>query len=155
MTYHFEQLLQDSQKYNWEAVRSWSEEVFSQVIAGQLLWENRYEIDRLQNDYSRKSPINDRLLTSSHSNGQRERGLIITLPSQVLQKKPGPPCKLYNQKTCNQASHHTYNGYRQVHVCAFCLWHKCMFLEHPEADCNSKNAGQAFGHGSNGQNSHK
>lgn len=159
ITYHFEQVLQDSLAWNWEDVRAWSEEVFSRVITGKLSWGDRYDIDRLQTDYSHKHPLTERHNTASAGgNAQRERGLNLSLPSQVVQKRPGPPCKLYNQKSCNQATHHTYNGYRQVHVCSFCLWHKCLFLEHPEADCNAKNSSQGHNqghHNNNGQTGQK
>ena len=135
MTDHLDKILEDAMTYSWEGVRHWSEEVFTRVSLGRWKWSDTYVIDRLQSQLSHKT-----LLDKNQKNTSTPRFESGYQMSEELKKaKPGPPCKFFQTGSCSHSSDHVQNGYRQIHVCSYCLANKCTLLPHPSTDCKTKN----------------
>ena len=136
MENHLEQLIYDARTYPWESVRSWSEEVCARVQEGSLSWCDYYEIDRLQ---TRMAHANGQSIGQSSDKKEKPAtNMAINLPQAVLSAKPAPPCRAYQMGTCRHPTHHVTNGFRQIHICEFCLTKKVQMLPHSQSQCKSK-----------------
>lgn len=146
MRYHYQRVLKNSTTYAWECVRNWSESVFYSINNGsgidKLTWSNRYGIDQLENELAKKTPISEGYqkgeANPSSSASELVSGYYVKVPSFLAQKRPGPPCSFYNSGSCNQPRHHAHNGYKQLHVCSWCISNRAMYQEHKESECNFK-----------------
>ena len=134
MNLHLEKILEDAITYPWEVIRAWSEEVCSRIALNRLKWSETYVIDRLQTNMAqqlmasgeaRKSVLSPK--TDTHE-----------MSEEVRRAKPGPPCKFYQTGTCSYPSDHVQNGYRQLHVCTYCISNKCLLQPHSNKDCKTK-----------------
>ena len=130
---HLEKVTEDTKSYDWENVRTWSEEILTRISKGWLAWSNTYEIDRLQSQFSHKPSQN----TAKPDVSQRGES-NYRMSDSVRKAKPGPPCKSYQFGTCSHAADHVNNGYRQLHVCAYCLNNKCELHPHSQSECKTK-----------------
>ena len=135
MNTHLENILEDSMMYEWTDVRKWSEEVCTRIAKGTLRWADTYIIDRLQTQLSHKT-----LLNSSHASGGATFGRADTyeMSESVRSAKPGPPCRYFQTGTCTHSGDHVQKGYRQLHICSYCLASKCLLQPHPQNDCKTK-----------------
>ena len=76
--------------------------------------------------------------------GSRRNANAGTLDPQVefspeilaARPRPRPPCCLFNNGSCSLKHHHMTNGFRRLHVCSSCVYHKCLLIPHPE-ECES------------------
>ena len=133
MNMHLERICEDATLYTWEGIRQLSEDICSKIALGTLRWSDTYVIHRLQAQTSQKTPLgNDQKLTSQGRSDPHD------MPDEVKRGKPGPPCKFYQTGACTHASDHVQNGYRQLHICAYCLTNKCQFQPHTSKDCKTK-----------------
>ena len=153
MNHHLEMLVEDAKEFSWEMVRKWSEEVLSRISLGKLTWSNTYEIDRLQTRISHDTA--GQITKSDYT--KSEGG--YKMADHVRRAKAGPPCRLFQTGTCSHNSDHITNGYRQLHVCAYCITNKCELHPHSQADCKTKKfnddkkgkKGSGFGSSNKGQ----
>ena len=134
MNAHLEKIFEDAIVYPWEVVRAWSEEVCSRVALSKLRWCDMYAIDRLQTTMAQLHTST----ISSHKPGSSDKGEIYSMSDEVRRGKPGPPCKFFQNGSCSHVSDHVQNGYRQLHVCTYCLSGKCLFQPHSLKDCKTK-----------------
>ena len=132
---HLEAVNEDASMYEWGGVRFWSEEVTSRVAEGKLLWSDTYDIDMLRLKFSQQ---NRAAQPSTETKMEGTFDALTDITPEVRTAKPAPPCRHFNAGNCNSKSHHVVNGYRYLHICASCIYHKCMYLTHPEKDCRSK-----------------
>ena len=134
---HLEAVNQDAASYEWVDVRHWSEEVCSLISVGDLTWDNSYQIDLLRLKFSQ-------MRRGAGAQGERTNAepgaldALVDIPADVRAARPAPPCRHYNSGTCTHATHHVQNGYRYLHICSFCILHKCSYFPHSEKDCRSK-----------------
>ena len=141
MFLHLGHINEDAAIYEWEDVRYWSEEVCALVAEGDMPWSDRYNIDLLRLKFSqqrRKIRESRDSQDASRSDGHRGDGFHLDLTPELRAAKPAPPCRAFNNGTCPSKAHHVSNGFRHLHVCAFCIYHKCAPLPHGEKDCCSK-----------------
>ena len=133
MNLHLERVVEDATIYAWEGVRQWSEDVCSRVSLGTLRWSDTYIIDRLQSQTSHGALI-------SKDSKQLMQGRVDSydMSEEVKKAKPGLPCKFHQMGTCSYSSDHVQNGYRQLHVCAYCLANKCQLQPHTGKECKTK-----------------
>ena len=134
MTDHLEKILEDSMTYTWEGVRQWSEEISTRVSLGRLKWSDVYIIDRLQTQTSHKTFIDKTQKQTSASRSD----FSYEMSDEIRRAKPGPPCKFYQNGNCNHSGDHVQKGYRQQHLCTYCLVNKCLLLQHSSKDCKTK-----------------
>ena len=137
---HLENLVEDAKTYDWSSVRAWSEEVLARVFNSKLAWSNSYEIDRLQTKLSHQYKPDSAPADATHRGDTAYR-----MPDSVRKAKPGPPCKPFQAGTCTQAADHINNGYRQLHVCTYCLANKCEL--HPQKFNDAKRDKKESGFG--------
>ena len=135
MINHLERIAEDAMSYDWSCVRGWSEEIFSRISKGKLRWSDSYTIDRLQTELSHKRPISSGQKASTTS---AKRAETYDMTEDVRAAKPGPPCKFFQTGVCTHSTDHVQNGYRQIHVCTYCLSNKCQFQPHTLKDCKTK-----------------
>ena len=135
MNAHLERVLEDAMMYEWADVRKWSEEVCTRIAKATLQWADTYIIDRLQTQLSHKN-----MLGQSHSSGGATPGRpeAYEMSEAVRQAKPGPPCKFFQTGACTHTNDHVQKGYRQLHVCSYCLANKCLLQPHSSKDCKTK-----------------
>ena len=135
MNSHLENVLEDAMMYEWSDVRKWSEEVCTRISKGTLRWADTYIIDRLQTQLSHKN-----MLGQNNSAGGATAGRSDTyeMSDAVRQAKPGPPCKYFQTGACTHPNDHIQKGYRQLHVCSYCLANKCLLQPHSMKECKTK-----------------
>ena len=135
MNAHLESVLEDAMMYEWSDVRKWSEEICTRVAKNSLRWADTYIIDRLQTQLSHKN-----LLGTGNSTGGATAGRSdhYEMAVSVRQAKPGPPCKFFQSGICTHTGDHVQKGYRQLHVCAYCIANKCLLQPHSQKDCKTK-----------------
>ena len=143
MFQHLEHVNEDAVLHPFSDVRAWSEEVCMSVADGDLSWDDHYKIDRLRITMSQNGPAS-RTQGSDRREGTRrgtDAGALdpnSDFSSEIMAARPGPPCRMYNNGSCSYKHHHVHNGFRQLHVCSSCIYHKCLLIPHPEKDCKSK-----------------
>ena len=130
---HMERITEDAKTYDWSSVRAWSEEILVRIYGGKLVWSNSYEIDRLQTQFSHQYKPDTPASDSVHKS---ETGYKMS--ESLKRAKPGPPCKPYQASSCTQTADHINNGYRQLHVCTYCLSNKCELHPHSLSECKTK-----------------
>ena len=135
MNTHLERVLEDAMMYEWPDVRKWSEEVCTRIAGGTLRWTDTYIIDRLQTQLSHKN-----LLGQARSSGGAALGRpdAYDMSEMVRQAKAAPPCKFFQIGSCTHTHDHVQNGYRQLHVCSYCLANKCLLQPHSAKECKTK-----------------
>ena len=135
MNAHLENVLEDAMMYHWADVRKWSEEVCTRISKGTLRWTDTYIIDRLQTQLSHKNLLSH---TQTQGGATSDRLDAFELSEVVRQAKPGPPCKHFQSGSCTHTTDHVQKGYRQLHVCSYCLANKCLLQPHSLKDCKTK-----------------
>ena len=139
MLKHLYCLNEDAMVYEWSGVRGWSEEVCARIAGGTLTWDDDYKIDLLRLKLSQQRRV--AAYRDSGSADHRDRApnsQLIDMPMEVRAAKPGPPCRAFNAGNCPSSDHHTYMGYRRLHVCSHCILQKCTLLPHSKEKCKSK-----------------
>ena len=131
---HLEKILEDSITYPWELIRRWSEEICSRAALGKVRWSDTYAIDRVQISILQSNLS----FKDSPKFTHPSKGEAYEMSDEVRRAKPGPPCKFFQTGACSHTSDHVQNGYRQLHVCAYCLSNKCLFQPHSNKDCKTK-----------------
>ena len=101
MNQHLEKLSEDTKSYQWEAVRTWSEDVCGRIAEKDLAWSDTYVIDRLQTEISHKRSLHDPV-TQKQKVVKEDRGYEI--PDHIKQAKQGPPCKEYQNGKCTHVT---------------------------------------------------
>ena len=140
---HLQHINEDAVLYPFADVRAWSEEICFLVAEGELAWDDHYKIDLLRIKMSQNGPVG-RSQGAPRGDGSRRAADVgaldpqSELPSEILAARPGPPCRAYNNGSCSHKNHHVSNGFRQLHVCSSCVYHKCSLIPHPERECKSK-----------------
>lgn len=133
---HIEQILEDTQEYDWQSVvRPWSNAVFSRIAEGRIAggWSARTEIQNLRMTIAQASTA--RLATKELPNPPRAHNTGHTNDNL----RGGPPCVNFNsQKGCSLPSGHIQNGKKLIHICAFCLFDSATARPHPEFFCRNK-----------------
>ena len=143
MFQHLEYVNEDAVLYPFSDVRAWSEEVCVVIADGDMSWDDHYKIDLMRITMSQNGPA------GRSQGGDRREGARRTtdagaldpnsdFSADVMAARPGPPCRMFNNGSCSQRHHHVYNGFRQLHVCSSCVYHKCLLIPHPEKECKSK-----------------
>ena len=136
---HLEFINEDAINYSWPDVRAWSEEVCSLVGEGALSWSDEYRLDILRLKLSQENRLHlTAASTANHKELATAADVSHHLTPEVRAAKPGPPCKHFNAGTCTFTTDHVTNGYRQLHVCTYCLSAKCLFWPHADKGCRSK-----------------
>lgn len=136
---HIEQILEDTQEYDWQtAVRPWSIKVFSRIAEGRIFggWSAKTEIQNLRMMIVQASTakIDNR---DNRDTTQANRPHFSAQSSEQL--RGGHPCVNYNsQKGCTLPSGHLHNGKKLIHICAFCLFDSAAARPHPEFYCRNK-----------------
>lgn len=133
---HIEQILEDTQEYDWQAaVRPWSNAVFSRIAEGRIAggWSARTEIQNLRMTISQASTA--KIGSKDFNNPPRPQQ-----PTQSAEHlRGGPPCSNYNsQKGCPLPSGHLHNGKKLMHICAFCLFDSATARPHSEFYCRNR-----------------
>ena len=136
MLNHLEQINQDATSYSWNGVRFWSEEVLSTIAEGEWSWEDTYKIDLLRISLSQRTTIGE--ASGNHKSDSNTLDTLSDITPEVRAARPAPPCRHYNNSTCTSKTHHIVNGYRYLHICSHCIYHKCAYMPHPDKDCRSK-----------------
>lgn len=135
---HVEQVLEDTREYSWHnAVRPWSNQVFSRVAEGRFAhgWASTHEIQLLRISISQTSTAKLANTTNDHQGTGRQHQLAQAND----QMRGGPPCMSYNsQRGCQLPSGHIVNGQKLVHICAYCLFNASATRQHPEFFCRNK-----------------
>ena len=134
MFQHLEHVNEDATVYDFTSVRAWSEEVCGIIAEGELSWDDYYTIDPLRLKLSQNGPKSKDQRTSGRP-AAYPNDFSIELSPEVRAARPGPPCRAFNNGVCPSGSHHISNGFRQLHVCSSCVFHKCDLLPHSEKDC--------------------
>ena len=143
MLQHLERVNEDAITHPFSDVRAWSEEVCLSVAEGDLRWDDHYKIDLLRITMSQNGPAG-RTQGGDRRDAPRRAADTGALDPQsdfspdILTARPGPPCRSFNSGSCSHRSHHVSNGFRQLHVCSSCIYHKCLLIPHSEKDCKSK-----------------
>ena len=135
---HLAHINEDAAAYEWQDVRYWSEEVCALVAEGTISWDDRYTVDSMRLKFSQKNRKVGGTADQATRDGDRLDHFHVDMTSEVRAAKPAPPCRSFNNGTCTSKTHHVSNGFRHLHVCAFCIYHKCSPLPHPEKECCSK-----------------
>ena len=135
MVTHLERVAEDAKTYEWAGVRRWSEEILTKISKGHLNWNDSYSIDRLQTKISHDKPLSQHA-TANFSTGRKSPAPDMS--DEVRSAKPGPPCKFFQLGTCTFLTDHVQNGYRQLHLCSYCLTNKCQYQPHPLSECKTK-----------------
>ena len=146
MFQHLEHVNQDAIVHPFADVRAWSEHVCVTIADGDLAWEDNYSIDLLRISMSQNGPVGraQGALGGDRKDGSRKGADAGALDPQadfapeILASRPGPPCRLFNNGSCSNHHHQLANGFRQLHVCSSCVYHKCLLIPHPERECKSK-----------------
>ena len=145
MFQHLEHVNEDATSYPSSDVRTWSEEVCFLVSELELTWDDHYRIDLLRIKFSQNGPgrRDQRDCADTREGGRRTTDVgaldpLTDFSPEVSAAKPNPPCRQFNGTGCSHKTHHVSNGYRQLHVCASCVFHKCLFFPHQERECRSK-----------------
>ena len=143
MFHHLEQINEDAIAYPFPDVRAWSEDMCVAIAEGDLSWDDQYTIDLARLRMSQNGPAG-RSQGADRRDGSRRGGDAGALDphhdfsQEVTTARPGPPCRMYNNGSCPNKQHHVSNGFRQLHVCSSCVYHKCLLIPHPERECKSK-----------------
>ena len=142
---HLEHINEDAINYEWADTRAWSEEVCSLIAEGEMVWSDEYRLDLLRLKMSQQNRLKSGPGGStSASQAQKEAkdaslgDIVYTLSPELRAAKPGPPCRAFNNGSCQHSGDHVTNGYRQIHVCAHCISAKCLFWPHGDKGCRSK-----------------
>ena len=135
MNTHLERVLEGAMMYEWSDLQKWSEEVCTRVSKGTLRWADTYIIDRLQTQLSHKNVL---VQAQSSGGATSPRMDSYEMSDLVSQAKPGPPCKCFQAGTCTHTNDHVQKGYRQLHVCSYCLANKCLLQPHSTKECKTK-----------------
>ena len=144
MFQHLEHLNEDAIMYPFHNVRAWSEEICFLVAEGELSWDDHYRIDLLRIKLSQKGSVSaDQRDSKEGKDGRRtfDAGALdpnTEFSAEIRAARPAPPCRMFNSSTCTHATHHVSNGFRHLHVCSSCVYHKCLLIPHAEKDCKSK-----------------
>ena len=144
MLQHLEYVNEDTIMYPFSDVRAWSEEICFLIAEGELGWDDHYRIDLLRLKLSQNGPAGrDQKDSKTQREGRRtfDGGALdpaSEFSPEIRAARPGPPCRLFNSTGCSHKTHHVANGFRYLHVCSSCVYHKCLLIPHPERDCKSK-----------------
>ena len=135
---HLEAVNEDAVLYDWADVRAWSEECCARVADpdSDLVWSDYYSIDLLRLKLSQANRA-----SRQHQEMPRDSCTfegLSDVTTEVKAARPAPPCRHFNAGACTSRSHHVVNGFRYLHICAYCITNKCSFLPHSEKDCRSK-----------------
>lgn len=141
---HVEQIVEDAREYEWETgVRRWSEEVFSRITEGRLVygWHSTDDIQRMRMILAQSKPLTNRTYAQNNQRdnfGRRPTSQHQAQPSNEI-LRGGPPCPEYNSATgCTLKSGHIKDGKRFIQVCLFCLHNTSAPNAHPEVYCRNK-----------------
>ena len=135
---HLSHINEDASTYEWDDVRYWSEEVCALVAEGNMSWDDRYNIDLMRLKFSQKNRKPREGVDATPRDRVGGDQFSIEMTAEVRAAKPAPPCRAFNSGSCTSKTHHVSNGFRHLHICAFCMYHKCAPLPHPEKECCSK-----------------
>ena len=143
MFQHLEHVNEDAISYPFADVRAWSEDICFTIAEGDMTWDDHYKIDLLRIKMSQNGPAGRTQGPDRRDSSRRvvDAGALdphSEMSPEVLAARPGPPCRPYNNGSCYHKSHHVSNGFRQLHVCSSCVYHKCSLIPHPEKECKSK-----------------
>ena len=134
---HLEAVNEDAVLHAWADVRAWSEELCARVADPDLdlIWSDYYSITitLLRQKLSQANRGARQPQETAQDSGMFEG--LHDVPSEVKAARPAPPCRHFNAGACTSRSHHVVNGFRYLHMCAYCITNKCSFLPHPEKDC--------------------
>ena len=132
---HLEAINEDAATYEWEGIRFWSEEITTLIANGKLSWDDTVKIEMLRLKLSQ-----DKKLGGARDTRQDATTFdtLSDVSQEVRAARPAPPCRHVNTGQCTSKTHHVVNGYRYLHICAYCIYQKCSYLPHPEKDCRSK-----------------
>lgn len=133
---HLDEVAEDSMEFEWQAVRRWSEEVFSLVSEGRLPqgWSSTGKIQLLRMSIARTS-------TAKISGaGSQDKARAYHNQAFPDNKKSAPPCVAYNSaEGCSHPQGHVVNGRRRQHICAYCFSCSGATFYHSEVNCRNKN----------------
>ena len=146
MLHHIENVNEDAITYPFSDVRAWSEDICVAIAEGDLTWDDHYKIDISRLKLSQNGPAGrergDHGLDRRDGDRRATNGGALDphtdFSAELRAARPGPPCRQYNSGGCSHKSHHVSNGFRQLHICSSCVFHKCLLIPHPITDCKSR-----------------
>lgn len=138
---HIQEVLDDSCHYDWpNAVRRWSEEVFSAIAENRLKggWKAHNTIQMMRmsmsKTYAARLPL---AKDTAKDNFQRVKPPSLTQQQEIL--KGGPPCFNFNRpQGCSLPSGHVVNGKKMIHICTYCMFNMSAANPHSELECRNK-----------------
>ena len=148
MVKHINQVNEDATTYDWGSVRTWSEGICKAIADRDLKWKDQYAIDR------ERQRVSQRGSATGGSAGASGGKTCHSLTAELRAANRAPPCRQYNQGSCQFKGDHVLNGFRHLHVCATCIFRHCEYEFHPEYTCsvkasNDKRRNERAGFGSN------
>lgn len=129
---HLRQVICDANTYSWEAVRSWSNEIFEQLDSREIKWDSpQVQIERARVSWS--GPL------------ATPNEVVTHLPNPAVGNAAPVPCKMYNalddNTRCHMQTEHVVNGVLQLHACALCFYGKGMRrTQHTAKSCFTRKA---------------
>ena len=121
-----------------------SDQLAQGVQEGQLAWFDEYRLEILSLKMSQQHRKADGKPAASSAHFYRDArdaaqgDIVYSLTSELKAAKPGPPCRAFNNGSCQYSADHVTNGYTQLHVYAHCLSAKCLFWPHADKGCKTK-----------------
>ena len=105
---HIHNVNEDAISYEWQGVRSWSEEVCHLGGESIITWDDYYTIDLARLKLSQQNRCKS-------SADQQDQGLwesLQDITSEVMAARQAPPCRHFNGIGCTSKTHHVFNGFR-------------------------------------------